>query len=231
MRDLLRCREDIRADLLRARHRLSKFLLRHGRRFTGDQEGVDPRARRVAARAEVAAAGAAADPRRPICAPWTRRAPGWRAVETDLQALPARSSRCATRARRLRCFRGIDDLTALTIAAELSDRAPLSRPRRSVMAYVGLVPSEHSSGTKRARGGDHQDGQCPSPPGRGRSGLALPPSPVRGQRPAPAAARAHRRRSVTQAWAGAAPAASALSAAHRRGANRNSMSSRRSPAS
>jgi transposase len=35
VRDLLRCREDIRADLLRARHRLSKFLLRHGRRFTG----------------------------------------------------------------------------------------------------------------------------------------------------------------------------------------------------
>src|SRR6202008_1319264 len=33
-RDLLRCREDIRVDLLRARHRLSKFLLRHGRRFT-----------------------------------------------------------------------------------------------------------------------------------------------------------------------------------------------------
>src|SRR5439155_8872339 len=34
-RDLLRCREDIRADLLRARHRLPKFLLRHGRRVTG----------------------------------------------------------------------------------------------------------------------------------------------------------------------------------------------------
>lgn len=34
VRDLLRCREDIRTDLLRARHRLSKFLLRHGRRFT-----------------------------------------------------------------------------------------------------------------------------------------------------------------------------------------------------
>src|SRR5688500_16895751 len=38
IRDLLRCREDIRADLLRARHRLSKFLLRHGRRFTGTKK-------------------------------------------------------------------------------------------------------------------------------------------------------------------------------------------------
>lgn len=71
-------------------------------------------------------------------------------MEQDLRALldlePLRA-----RVQRLRCFRGIDDLTALTIAAELGD------PRRfptapSTMAYVGLVPSEHSSGTKRARG-------------------------------------------------------------------------------
>jgi len=55
------------------------------------------------------------------------------------------------RVQRLRCFRGIDDLTALTIAAELGDarRFP-SAP--STMAFVGLVPSEHSSGTKQARG-------------------------------------------------------------------------------
>lgn len=39
-RDLLGCREDIRADLLRARHRLSKFLLRHSRRFTGTKAAL-----------------------------------------------------------------------------------------------------------------------------------------------------------------------------------------------
>jgi len=38
VRDLLRGREDIRADRLRARHRLSKFLLRHGRRFTATEK-------------------------------------------------------------------------------------------------------------------------------------------------------------------------------------------------
>ena len=55
------------------------------------------------------------------------------------------SSRCAPRVQRLRCFRGIDDLTALTIAAELGDaRAFATAPR--VMAFIGLVPSEHSSG-------------------------------------------------------------------------------------
>src|SRR5215208_1912338 len=42
-RDLLRCREDIRADLLRARHRLSKFLRRHGRRFTGTKNAWSKR--------------------------------------------------------------------------------------------------------------------------------------------------------------------------------------------
>src|SRR5215475_13444425 len=46
---------------------------------------------------------------------------------------------------------GISDLTALTVAAELGDprRFP-SAPR--VMGFVGLVPSEHSSGTRRGRG-------------------------------------------------------------------------------
>jgi transposase len=55
------------------------------------------------------------------------------------------------RVERLRCFRGIDDLTALTIAAELGDarRFPTAP---SLMAFTGLVPSEHSSGTKQARG-------------------------------------------------------------------------------
>lgn len=73
-----------------------------------------------------------------------------RAVEGQLQQLvtlePLRS-----RVQRLRCFRGMDDLTALTIAAELGDarRFPSAR---GLMAYVGLLPSEHSSGTNRARG-------------------------------------------------------------------------------
>src|SRR5205823_7208872 len=55
------------------------------------------------------------------------------------------------RVERLRCFRGIDDLTALTIAAELGDarRFPCAP---SAMAFVGLIPSEYSSGTRQVRG-------------------------------------------------------------------------------
>jgi transposase len=148
-RDLLRCREDIRADQLRARHRLSKFLLRHGRRFTGTKKAWSKRhgdwlrtqAWPLAALEQTHAAYL-----RAVEEAGARLA----TVEQDLRSLltlePLR-----LRVERLRCYRGINDLTALTIAAELGD------PRRfptapSTMAYVGLVPSEHSSGAKRAHG-------------------------------------------------------------------------------
>ena len=147
-RDLLRCREDFRADVIRARHRLAKFLLRHGRRFTTTtawskqywrwlhtQQWPLP-ALTQTYQAYVHAVEAAIE--------------RLRAVDLELRDLlliePLRA-----RVERLRCFRGIDDLTALTIAAELGDarRFP-SAPR--LMAFLGLVPAEHSSGTKRARG-------------------------------------------------------------------------------
>jgi transposase len=149
VRDLLRCREQVRTDLLRARHRLSHFLLRHGRRFL-----LTKRA-------------------------WTKRHTEWlQAQRWDRPAL-AQTHRAYVRAveegvaqlqtldlelrdflnldpfrgrvERLRCFRGIDDLTALTIAAELGDarRFPTAP---SVMAFLGLIPAEYSSGTKRVQG-------------------------------------------------------------------------------
>jgi transposase len=148
-RDLLRCREDIRADLLRARHRLSKFLLRHGRRFTGTKKAWS-KAHDVWLRAQRWPLAALDQTHAAYLRTVDEAVARLRHVEDDLRALlelePLRP-----RVQRLRCFRGIDDLTALTIAAELGDprRFP-SAPR--AMAFVGLVPSEHSSGTKRARG-------------------------------------------------------------------------------
>ena len=52
----------------------------------------------------------------------------------------------------LRCFRGIDTLTAITLVAELHDVRRFTSAR-ALMAYVGLVPSEHASGETRRRGG------------------------------------------------------------------------------
>lgn len=156
-RDLLRCREDIRADLLRARHRLSKFLLRHGRRFTGTKKAWT-RPHDTWLRGQTWPITALAQTHHAYLRTVDEAGARLRAVEIDLQALltlePLRA-----RVERLRCFRGIDNLTALTIAAELGD------PRRfpsapSTMAFVGLVPSEHSSGTKKARGGITKTGNA-----------------------------------------------------------------------
>ena len=156
-RDLLRCREDIRADLLRARHRLSKFLLRHGRRFTATKKAWSKR-HDAWLRAQTWPLAALDQTHRAYlrAVDEVRRPPPRR---RGGPARPARPRAAAARVQRLRCFRGIDDLTALTIAAELGD------PRRfatapSTMAFVGLVPSEHSSGTKRAQGGITKTGNA-----------------------------------------------------------------------
>jgi transposase len=156
-RDLLRCREDIRADVLRARHRLSKFLLRHGRRFTATKRAWSRR-HDAWLRMQTWPIAALDQTHRAYLRAVDEAVARLRTVEADLRLLldlePLRP-----RVQRLRCFRGIDDLTALTIAAELGD------PRRfatapSTMAFVGLVPSEHSSGTKRAQGGITKTGNA-----------------------------------------------------------------------
>lgn len=148
-RDLLRCREDIRADLLRARHRLSKFLLRHGRRFTETKAWSKRHAAWL--RTQTWPIPALDHTHTAYLRTVDEAVARLRAVDVDLRELltlePLRP-----RIERLRCFRGIDDLTALTIAAELGDARRFATAPRT-MAFVGLVPSEHSSGTKRARGG------------------------------------------------------------------------------
>jgi transposase len=148
-RDLLRCREDIRADLLRARHRLSKFLLRHGRRFTATKKAWTKR-HAAWLQAQRWPVPALEQTHRAYVRAVDEAVARLQAVDTELRdLLPLEPLR--PRVVCLRCFRGIDDLTALTIAAELGDarRFP-SAPR--AMGFTGLVPSEHSSGTSRARG-------------------------------------------------------------------------------
>jgi len=51
----------------------------------------------------------------------------------------------------LRCFHGIDTVTAITVVAELHDFRRF-RSARELMAYLGLVPSEYSSGESRHQG-------------------------------------------------------------------------------
>src|SRR5215471_12946422 len=148
-RDLLRCREDIRADVLRARHRLSKFLLRHGRRFTATKKAWSKR-HDAWLRSQTWPLAALEQTHRADLRTVDEAVARLRSVDDELQAL-VDDTVLRDRVARLRCFRGIDELTALTIAAELGDARRFATAP-SLMAFVGLIPSEHSSGTKHARG-------------------------------------------------------------------------------
>lgn len=148
-RDLVRSIEDARGDLMRARHRLAKFLLRRGERYP-----------------------------RPGCA-WTAKHMAWlRAREFDdacsratfadyLAAVELLAGRRSTLLNvleeqvpqsghaaviaRLRCFRGVDTLSAAGLAAEVGDFGRFPRPNL-LAGFLGIVPSERTSDTKRRQG-------------------------------------------------------------------------------
>ena len=126
LRDLVRAREDVRGDLMRARQRLSKLLLRHDIALRGHRQRLDPASPRVAARpghrrrrADHAVGSPGRDRR-------ARAAP--QQLETTISELvPA--SPYALAVARLRCLRGIDTLSAVGLAAEIGDFDASSVPR------------------------------------------------------------------------------------------------------
>jgi transposase len=148
LRDLVRAREAVRADLMRCRHRLSKLLLRHGIRF---EDGPAWTQRHRDWLAQVALGWPAAqatmlDARGAIDALAHRRD----ALEREITAmLPG--SPWAVQVGRLRCLRGIDTLTAVGLCAEIGDFERFARAQQ-LMSYVGLVPSESTTGQKRRLG-------------------------------------------------------------------------------
>lgn len=147
IRDLCRCREDLTEDLQRARHRLVKMLLRRGIIFPGKAWTKAHREWVATQRFDNAFDQAVFDDYR-IAITY---------LEQRLKSLDDQLERAAdTDAYRkpigwLRCFRGIDTLTALTILAELHGFERFDSPRQ-LTAYLGLVPREHSSGESRRRG-------------------------------------------------------------------------------
>ncbi|HJS44251.1 MAG TPA: IS110 family transposase [Gemmatimonadales bacterium] len=147
VRDLARARDDAREDLQRCRHRLGKLLLRRGLHFAGKnwsrahRRWIDTLAwAHAAERAVVEDYLLAIDQ-----------------LEARLTELDERLAEIAHAdpyrepVAWLRCFRGIDTLTAMLILAELHDfRRFASAP--ALMAYLGLVPGEDSTGEKHRRG-------------------------------------------------------------------------------
>jgi transposase len=147
LRDLVRAREDVRGDLMRARHRLSKLLLRHDVRFEGG--AWTQHHRRWLAGVDLGERGAQvtlSDYLGAIDALIVRRD----SLEATIGELVPDSPWAQTVAR-LRCLRGIDTLSAVGLCAEVGDFGRFARAGH-VMSFLGLVPSEHSSGQTRRQG-------------------------------------------------------------------------------
>lgn len=146
-RDLVRAREDCRGDLMRARHRLSKLLLRHGIVYSGGQAWTG--------------AHDAWLRRQKFTSPAVRMAfeSGYDAVLTvkarrdrldNTIAVMAAGSEFTGCVRRLGCLRGVSTLTGFALAVEIGDWHRFTG--RSIGSFVGLVPSESSSGASRVQG-------------------------------------------------------------------------------
>jgi len=149
LRDLVRAREDLRGDLMRARHRLGKLPLRHDARYDGAGDNWTRRHRDWLGRVELADRGAQvtlADYLGAIDALVVRRD----ALEATIAELVPGSPWAQTVAR-LRCLRGIDTLSAVGLCAEIGDFERFARAGQ-LASYLGVVPSEHSSGDKRRLG-------------------------------------------------------------------------------
>jgi len=141
VRDLVRCRDDIMTDLKRTKQRLNHFLIRHGYHYPGNN--------------------------------WTDGHYRWikqidlknthlnttlcyyhneleflhmqlKELDKDIEKI-ALSDEYRERVNALCAFRGIATLTAMIIISEIVDFNRFSNPRE-LMAYLGMVPSEYSSG-------------------------------------------------------------------------------------
>ena len=147
VRDLVRCRDDVMSDLKRAKQRLNHFLIRHGYHFSGTN--------------------------------WTQEHLKWISnlelsdknlqnvlsfynneiefLEMQLEELDkeirelAQTEEYNEKVKALCAYRGIGVLTAMIIISEVIDFSRFSNPRE-LMAYLGMVPSEYSSGQSIKKG-------------------------------------------------------------------------------
>jgi transposase len=152
-RDLVRAREDCRGDLMRARHRLSKLLLRHGivyyggQAWTGKHDSwlrhdavarlgqVTSRATRIAFDSDYET----------VLAVKTRRD----RLDVAIEQMAAESE-FTDLVHRLGCLRGVSTLTGFALAVEIGDWNRFTG--NTIGSFVGLVPSEYSSGASRVQG-------------------------------------------------------------------------------
>lgn len=149
LRDLTRAREDMKHLQRQAKQRLLAFLLRHGQHFAGKSKWTQAHYRWLQA-------VKLAQPVQQIVLQEyvdTVSALSQRVAAFDEQVqTAARESVFWPVIEALMALRGVNLLTATTIVAEIGDLQRFASAPQ-LMAYLGLVPSEHSSGPKQTRGG------------------------------------------------------------------------------
>lgn len=149
LRDLMRCREDLRRARQNARHRVAKQLLRYGHVFR-DGKLSWTKAHQAWVRCQ-----RLADPLAHAALEHMRA--HLEALDAQLAVLDAQLDQVAERApwrepvSWLCCFRGIATHTALGLLAEIGDFRRFANPR-DLMSFLGLTPTEYSSGQQRHRG-------------------------------------------------------------------------------
>lgn len=146
-RDLVRAREDCRGDLMRARHRLSKLLLRHGLLYSQGKAWTQMHTRWLNAQRFDSPVlqttfDASLEAVLMIGARRDRLDAVIEAMAVDCEYTPV--------VRRLSCLRGISTLTSFALAVEIGDWTRFSGS--TIGSFIGLVPSEHSSGASRSLG-------------------------------------------------------------------------------
>jgi transposase len=162
IRDLVRAREDLRGDLMRARHRLSKLLLRHDVRYEDTTSAWNDRHRAWLAKVDLGERGAQAtllDYVGAIDALVVRRD----TLEATIGELIPGSPLAGTVAR-LRCLRGLDTLSAVGLAAEIGDFGRFEKPAAKARSRRP-VPGTHADCWSKPRGttaGRHGSGPSSS---------------------------------------------------------------------
>jgi len=150
MRDLVRARLDAMMHLMRNRQQLLAFLLRHGRIYETGKTHWTLRHRRWLSTQGFKQPAQNAVFQDYVEGVWTAEERQKSLIKRIEDLLPEWSLGHLVEA--LRCFRGLDTVSAATIVASLGDISRFETPRR-MMAYLGLTPSEHSSGGKIQKGG------------------------------------------------------------------------------
>lgn len=155
-RNLVRAHDDIRRDLVKAKQRLNLFLMRHGLAFDERRADGAPKAAWTKEHwAWIRRIDLACEPDQDSLALYISEVRHMEAHKRQLERYirgQAATERWRLRVDSLRCLKGIEVATAFALVVEAQVFARFSSAS-AYSAWLGLVPSEHSSGERTARGG------------------------------------------------------------------------------